>query len=143
MTVTVRKAVPGEEYDINRVIIKTWKSSYRGIIDDTYLDTLDEDDTSRLDRLRTNIENESIYVSSDGGKIIGIAAFGKARDAEYINSGEVIALYVLREFQRSGIGRRLMGAVKGELRYRGCRSMIIDCLTGNLACRFYETKAVY
>jgi len=138
--IVVRKAVPGEEYDVNRVIIRTWKTSYRGLIDDGYLDALDEGDASRLDRLRSKIEDGCVCVASAGGGPIGSAVFGPAMDGERGASGELYSLYVLPEYQRSGAGRRLFGAVRGELRLRGYRTMIIKCLTGNSACRFYEKE---
>jgi GNAT superfamily N-acetyltransferase len=147
MIITIRKAVPGEEYDINRVIIRTWKTSYRGVIDDEYLDSLSESDTSRLDRMRGSIEKGCVYLALVGGEVVGAALFGEAMteydgaDIEERGSkGELYALYVLPEHQRSGAGRRLVGAVKGELFLKGYRKMLIGCLTDNPSCRFYEKE---
>jgi GNAT superfamily N-acetyltransferase len=79
-----------------------------GIIDDKYLDALSDNDTSRLDRMRGKIEEGCVYLALAGGEAVGIAVFGEAVTeyggadiTERSKTGELYALYVLPEYQRS------------------------------------------
>jgi GNAT superfamily N-acetyltransferase len=135
---TIRKAIAGEEKDVAHVIIQTWKTAYKGIIDNAFLDAMDENGEKRLSGIRQDIAKGKIYVASVDGKVVGIAIYGNARDDKYAGRGELYALYVLDEYQNMGIGRRLINAVKNDFCQNGYKNFIIACLSENPSCRFYE-----
>jgi GNAT superfamily N-acetyltransferase len=50
------------------------------------------------------------YVAEHDGRIIGFVGFGPGRDDGFDEQREVYFLYVLPDFQRSGVGSALLGA---------------------------------
>jgi GNAT superfamily N-acetyltransferase len=138
MEFTIRKAVIGEEKHIVSVIVRTWKSAYRGIIDDAYLDSLEENNQRKLERVRNDIINGGAFVALIEETIIGAATFGASRNERYKNHGELVALYILPEYEKQGIGAALINAVRTDLTGKGYKAMLIDCLSENSACFFYR-----
>jgi GNAT superfamily N-acetyltransferase len=138
MDYKIRKAIIGEEKDIVHVNIQTWKTAYAGIVDDDFLKHLDENSPKRFSSIQKDIVGGQIYVALNDDKIVGIAIFGKARDDDFSEYGELYALYVLDAYQRAGIGRMLVNAVKNELKLEGYKHFIIACLSQNPSCNFYE-----
>ena len=80
---------------------KSWQESYRGIVDDGYLDRMTLAQTEeKAFRWRDNI-----LVAKDGERVVGFVGYGPASGEE--GTGEIFALYVLEEYQRRGIGYAL------------------------------------
>ena len=74
------------------------------------------------------------------GKVVGFAGGGSERGGNQTYRGELYAIYLLEEYQRMGIGRRLVLAVTQRLLVDGFNSMLIWVLKDNHpACRFYES----
>ena len=110
---------------------KSWQESYRGIVDDGYLDrmTLAQCEEKAF-RWRDNL-----FVAKDGGRVVGFVGYGKAR--EEADAGEVFAIYVLEEYQKRGVGYALMRRALSLL--EGCRVVYVWLLKDNeKARRFYE-----
>jgi ribosomal protein S18 acetylase RimI-like enzyme len=60
-------------------------------------------------------------------------------EPRYELDAELSAAYVRREFQRAGIGRRLVAAVAGAQREHGAHGLIVWVIAGNKGARaFYE-----
>lgn len=138
MDFQIRKAVPGEEKQVVHVMVQTWKTAYKGIVDQPFLDHLSEDGEKRLSSIHRDIAEGKIFVAATGDEIVGIAIYGTARDEKYAECGELYALYVLDACQRSGIGGQLVNAVENDLARKGYREMIIGCLSENPSRSFYE-----
>lgn len=137
MDFCVRKAELGEEAQICAVLTATWKTAYRGIVDDTFLDALAVDE-ARLARMREQIESGGVFVALDTERIVGAALFGEAVKETCAGRGELYALYVLPEHHGAGLGRGLVDAVCAELAARGFRKVVIGCLADNPSRGFYE-----
>ena len=142
--ITIRPARIEDAASIAHVQVKTWQATYRGIVPDTFLDTMDE--AERTKRWATFIERSCadttqpfviVAVHAVAG-IIGYAAGGRARSEDAQSLGELYALYVLPLFQRRGIGRQLVAAFARELLARGWNKMVVVVLEANPACGFYE-----
>jgi ribosomal protein S18 acetylase RimI-like enzyme len=123
--------------DISRVYALSWKTAYRGILTDHYLNTLPLDHWVPM--LQENLFCSLIL--SDGHQIIGTAGFGRSRDASMSDWGEIISLYLLPGYLRRGFGSSLLQAAETELAAKGFRSIFLWVLSDNLpALRFYEIK---
>jgi GNAT superfamily N-acetyltransferase len=73
------------------------------------------------------------------GRMVGFASGGPRREERYPEyEGELYAAYLLREHQRKGLGRRLIGAVAEGLAAMGKRSMLAWVLAKNPSRPFYE-----
>jgi ribosomal protein S18 acetylase RimI-like enzyme len=79
-----------------------------------------------------------VRLAEQGGAIVGFSAGGKQPDESLAYSGEIRAIYVLRQAQRLGIGRALMAATTADLLAQGHRSVMLWVLAANApARRFY------
>ncbi len=137
MDFCVRRAELGEEAQATAVLTATWKTAYRGIVDDAFLDALAVDE-ARLARTREQIAAGGVFVALDAERIVGAALFGEAVKKTHPGCGELYALYVLPEYHGAGLGRRLVDAICAELAARGFQSIVIGCLADNPSRGFYE-----
>ena len=140
----IRKAGEADLKGMAQVLVDTWKSTYRGIVPDAFLDSLScADAEARVTRRLGGITSGSgdrIYVAvSDNGQVVGLAAGGKSGSDQAPLSAEVKQVYVLPSYQRQGIGKRLIRALVTDLARDGFSSLIICVLKENKnARRFYE-----
>jgi ribosomal protein S18 acetylase RimI-like enzyme len=137
----VREARAEDAISIAKVHVDSWRTAYRDIIANTYLEALSYDDRehywqSLLERPeRTTL----VYVAEDDdGEIVGFASGGPEREGNPTYKGEVFAIYILQQAQRRGIGRQLTAAIVQSLVQQGIESMLIWVLADNPARKFYE-----
>ena len=69
---------------------------------------------------------------------VGFCRIGREKDNGEL-LGEIVALYLLPQFQRQGIGKRLMQTGIDQLRQRGYSTIVLWVLKSNVQARqFYE-----
>jgi len=133
---------PGEVADaaaIARVHVASWRSTYGGLLPDDFLDSLHE--ARYEDRWRRSLADETtrVYVAEDGHEVVAFASCGRERAGEDGYTGELYAIYVLREMQGRGHGKSLVRAVSAGLREMDLHDMIVWVLRDNAPARkFYE-----
>ena len=138
----VRRATADDLTGMARVHVDTWKTTYRGIVPNQYLDELTyESDIARgfgrwLSEPPTRWAHFVAEDAVDG--IVGFATGGPARDADPDFRGELGAIYVLKSRQGSGVGRALVREVARHLVQSGMPSMLVWVLEANPYRRFYE-----
>ena len=135
----VRHADVEDARAIADVHVASWRTTYRGLLPEDFLASLDE--AGYEDRWRRIIAAGSsrVYIAADGRDVVGFASGGRERAGEDGYEGELYAIYVLEDAQGHGHGRRLVQAVVGGLRDLGLRDMIVWVLRENQrARRFYE-----
>src|SRR5690349_10269907 len=135
----VRTAEVGDAAAIARVHVESWRTTYRGLLPDDFLDSLDE--TRYAERWRRSLGDEGtrVYVAEDGHEIVAFASGGRERAGEDGYAGELYAIYVLKEAQGRGNGRSLVRAVAAGLREMDLHDMIVWVLRDNAHARsFYE-----
>jgi GNAT superfamily N-acetyltransferase len=141
MTIAIRRATPQDAPAIADVRIASWRHTYRGLIPDAYLDGMQLEHSIALwDRVLTAGKNStSVFVAENDGVVVGFAAGNMLAEPRYELDAELSAAYVRREFQRAGIGRRLVAAVAGAQREHGAHGLIVWVIAGNKGARaFYE-----
>ncbi|HET9730022.1 MAG TPA: GNAT family N-acetyltransferase [Acidimicrobiia bacterium] len=141
MTVAIRPAIAGDAPAIARVRIDGWRTAYRGLVPDTYLDAMDVDASVTLwQRILTAAPNAaSVFVADDDGEVVGFAAGNMLEEPRHDLDAELSAAYVRRDHQRTSIGRRLVCAVAHAQRGHGANGLIVWTLPGNRAARaFFE-----
>jgi len=141
MGAIVRPAVPADAGAIARAHVDSFGSTYAGILPDEFLAglTYEKLTDAWVARLRDPEEFPLVFVSEDDpGSIFGFLSGGPERKSDPLYQGEIYAIYILKEWQRQGIGRRLVAALAGALYDRSIRSMLVWVLTANPACKFYE-----
>ncbi len=139
--IRVREATPADAAAIARVHVDTWRSAYRGIVPQSHLDQLSyEARTRRWQTMRQDPQaGVGTFVAETAeARIVGFAGGGPERGADPAARGELYAIYVLAEHQRSGVGRALTLAVVERLGAAGFSSMVVWALADNPSRRFYE-----
>ena len=71
-------------------------------------------------------------------EVVGIASGGPNREDSPVFTGELYGLYVIPEFQRRGIGRKLVEAISAHLLSITKKSMLVWSLSEEPYRRFYE-----
>jgi GNAT superfamily N-acetyltransferase len=123
-------------YDRERVHLE---NGVRGLVPEKMIDERIADLLPRAEKSRRGIEDGGGYlVGEDDGTVVGFCMYGDCRNEAYPGAGEVYALYVLAGYQGRGAGRALFAAAAGELKARGFPCLVVNCLRGNPALRFYE-----
>jgi len=139
MVGVVRPAEVEDARSIAEVHVASWRSTYRGLLPDGYLQALAVDDYEERWRRTLTAGWGRVFVASDGPKVVGFASGGRERAGETGYAGELYAIYVLLEAQSHGHGRRLVQAVVGALREMNLADMVVWVLRDNAgARRFYE-----
>lgn len=133
----VRRAKAGDERGMAEVHIRSWKTTYRGIVSDHYLDSMKADEREEL--WRKGISKTEAFVAEDKGEVAGFANGGPERSGDYqAYDGELYAIYLLEECQGKGAGRELVRQVAIALKKAGFRSLLVRVLRNNPSCHFYE-----
>lgn len=160
MNVNIRPATAQDAPGMARVHVDSWRTTYAGIVNDEFLARLSyahsEERFRRSLAVNSPEPGQRAFVavhlgrseSSDSGnqagqfiqlgQIVGFAVGGPTRSQLLGFRGELYAIYILREFQRRGIGRSLVQAVIESLVQEGMTSMHVWVLAANPACKFYE-----
>ena len=137
----IRKAIKEDSYNIANLIVASWQTAYKGLIDDNYLNNLSVSD--RMTGWENNIlnqnENNHIYVYEEDSKILGVIRFGKPDDESANYNSEIHVLYVEPSFKRKGIGTKLFDFARTYFINNNTTDMIIWCLRNNIpSIKFYE-----
>jgi GNAT superfamily N-acetyltransferase len=140
----VREAKQEDAAAIARVHVDSWRTSYRGIVPQGYLDGMFYEDFEDRWRgwLRAVGDPRWAHRVAElpSGQIVGFASSGPRQGSAYADyGGELYTLYLLREHQRAGTGRRLFGSVARGLAEGGSTSLLAWVLARNPSRRFYET----
>ncbi|MGI6005563.1 MAG: GNAT family N-acetyltransferase [Christensenellales bacterium] len=139
--VYVRQALPMDAQAMSRIFALSWKSAYRGIVPDAYLDALREDFwTSAFSGWFEggDMKGQMIY---EGSRAVGAVVYGPGRDARWSDWGEVVAIYVHPHYQGRGFGTKLLEVAVEDLRSMGYARAYLWVLEENLDGRlFYEAN---
>ena len=137
----LRTARPADAPEIARVHVASWRTIYRGIVPQSALDGLNVEQRSAFwqsmleDAARRGFD---VVAESANGEIVGFASGGPERTGHQVFRGELYAVYLLAEFQRLRLGRRLVSAIARRLADGGYGTMLVWVLAANPASHFYE-----
>lgn len=133
-------AGPSDDEDLGRLHVTTWRETYKGLLPDAFLASMNEAAHTRRFRrtlLRRDAE-EVVLTAADRSGLIGYAQALPSR-ARQPGEAEIATLYVLRAAQRAGVGRALVKACARAMAARGADRLMISVLRDNLPARtFYE-----
>ncbi|MFB5192157.1 GNAT family N-acetyltransferase [Alicyclobacillus fastidiosus] len=138
----IRRATLDDATGVARVHVDSWRTTYRGIVNDDFLASLSyaQSEERWQNRLQDHSSTYVMFVAEDNkGQIIGFADGGPERSGHSVYDGELYAIYLLEAYQRKGIGKQLFHSVVSHLIHHHFHEMLIWVLTDNPACRFYES----
>lgn len=140
----IRKATVEDARGIATVQVKTWRTTYQGIVPDEYLDAMSVDGQAERFEigLRNSEKNGTFYVVAEDEKkqVVGFIGGGESRHKEkYPNyDGELYAIYLLKERQEKGVGSQLVYTLVEGLKGQGYKQMLVYVLAENPAKSFYK-----
>jgi ribosomal protein S18 acetylase RimI-like enzyme len=138
--VLILPAGPADAEDLARVHVRSWRESYRDLLPDAYLARMSEADFTRRFRRALTLPgpNDVTLIAAARHGLIGYVQGGPSR-ARREGEGEIQTLYVLRQAQGLGLGKRLLSGAARALAAQGARSLLIAVLRDNTRARaFYE-----
>ena len=84
---------------------QTWREAYDDLLPADFQETM----TLEKCRFFSRKYPENTLIAMDGKKVVGFISYGNFRD-ETIQAGEIIALYVLKDYYGKGVSKQLMHA---------------------------------
>ena len=137
----VRKASPIDASAIAHVYVASWRSTYGTLLPAAILRGMSEVRETlfwwtALCAQRT--KSVTLVIQDRENRIVGFIAAGPERAASTGSRAEVYTLYLLEEYQRRGLGTRLVAAAAEALHAGGFASLVVWVLAGNPARAFYE-----
>src|SRR5580658_5310835 len=140
----VRVASSADARRIAEVHVRTWQAAYRGQVPDEHLDSLsvEERESTWFEILRgSNLPGSGVFVIEDDNRaVVGFVGLAPSTDPDATSdTGEVGAIYVLREHWGAGYGSTLLEQATESLREAECSSATLWVLDSNARARsFYE-----
>ena len=89
---------------------QTWREAYDDLLPADFQETM----TLEKCRFFSQKYPENTLIAMDGKKVVGFISYGNYRD-ETIQAGEIIALYVLKDYYGKGVSKQLMHAAFAAL----------------------------
>lgn len=127
----LRQAKVNDAKGIAEVHVRTWQSTYSGMIPDSFLKSLNEKQGTKnwISNLESSTPRSRTIVAEVDGKIVGFIGVGPSREIDDASQGEVYAIYVDSKYQSQGVGTELMRKgllfLKGE-RFGGTILWVLD-----------------
>lgn len=133
MKITIKKLETTDEIKGKAFVHwKSWQDAYKTIVDQNYLRNLTLEKCEKI----AYKYPDNIIVAKDGNKVVGFVGYGKCRNDDLPNTGEIFAIYILEEYYGSGVGSALMKAGLNELDYPNIAVWVLK--DNYRAIRFYE-----
>jgi ribosomal protein S18 acetylase RimI-like enzyme len=135
----IRKAILTDAKGIAKAQVDSWKTTYKNIVSYDFLNQMSYE--SREQKWKDIILKEPVFVAENNeGEIVGFSNGGKERTGNYPTyKGELYAIYILKDYQRNGLGKLLLEPLIEELKQQDIFSMTVLVLEENSSRRFYES----
>jgi GNAT superfamily N-acetyltransferase len=139
-TLTIRPAEPSDAAAIAEVNQATWLATYRGLLDDSYLNSRSLDEQMQVWKALLTEPNPSqqYFVALEGNQVVGYCGGGRNADTRSPFQAELFVVYVLPNWHGRGIGKRLVAALAEWIRSKGWQSMQTWLMENNPYRSFYE-----
>ena len=106
MVITVKQMETPEEIEGKSLVHwQTWREAYDDLLPADFQETM----TLEKCRFFSQKYPENTLIAMDGKKVVGFISYGNYHD-ETIQAGEIIALYVLKDYYGKGVSKQLMHA---------------------------------
>lgn len=133
----IRLATLDDAPAIAAVHVTSWRETYAGIIPASYLERLDIAERQKI-WTKAVESGQPVHVAVVDDKVVGFANGGKNRDKDTAYAGELYAIYLLKAFQKRGIGRMLFDSVVADLASEQLLPFVTWVLADNPTLNFYQ-----
>ncbi len=144
---SIRPATEADIPHLADILITGWRESYRYIVDENWLAALDQGEYEEKWQRWMAEEGWNVLLAEGAdGAPAGFVSFGKLKTPppgmspiRPLYSAEVYALYILPDYWRQGLGRKLLGAAAAALAPERHKSLCLWTLEKNKrAAAFYK-----
>lgn len=136
----IREANLDDAHGIGKVHVDAWRTTYKNIISDRFLNNLSYD--KRRDLWIHNISQEDNYIfiaENENNEIIGFATGTSEKSGDFPGyDADVTSIYILVDYQGQGIGEKLLIRLFQKFLDLGYRSSVVWVLADNQSRFFYE-----
>ena len=142
METSIRKANNSDLDGIIKVHVETWKTAYKGVVPDKYIEGfITRTQDQRWQNQLKNMIKENIFFIAENNEseIVGFAIGGLERGKNLNYEGELMGIYILKEYQRRGLGKSLTKKIVEELIEMKINTMLLWVLENNPYRVFYDT----
>ena len=140
MPMSIRPATLDDCSAIANVQIEGWRTTYRGIVRDEYLDAMSHERQTANWMINLRQAQQIAFVAEkEDHAVAAFANGGPERTGRSDFRGELYAIYMLEEYRRQGLGRRLFSRFVERMSESGMGSILVWVLADNPCRRFYET----
>ena len=133
-----REATAEDAGLISHIYASNWRKSYRGLISADYLERLP--DEYWVPSMRSWLDSgrlEALMIYEDK-QPIGCACYGRGRDEDHGDWGEIVSIYLLPEWMGKGYGKQLFEETMRRLQAQGFTRFYLWMIRGNdRAAGFY------
>ena len=138
MNYIIRLANKNDCQELSNLKHIVWEETYRGIYSDNKIDNFDyEKNKEKFLNMILN-QNIELYVVEVNGKLIGYMDCGRPYRPYKNYEQEIGLLYLLKEYQRKGIGKKLFNIAYNRIKENGYNEFFICCNKYNSAKEFYK-----
>lgn len=139
--ITIRNIEEKDIPDVVNIQIDGWKSAYKGIIDDSVLNSMNRNE--RIEKRRNDYKENGFIVAELNNKAVGFCRYTDSniftRDISDIDC-ELLALYVKPSLKYNGIGTKLFQFVINDFKSKNKTNMILWCLKDNEPSKKFYIK---
>lgn len=132
----IRPSLKEDSLGIARVLVDTWRTTFKGMVPQTYLDAMNYDSFEKF--LSSSYGSYFTVVADDGGQVVAFASGGATREKKYPFEGELYSIFVRDEYQGQGVGKNMVVKVAQHLVDAGIKDMVVWVLKDNPSRQFYE-----
>ncbi|MCM0621740.1 GNAT family N-acetyltransferase [Nocardioides bruguierae] len=139
MSVSIRRAVPGDAEAWTDLHLVVWEEAYTGLMPPEVLTGRRSRRDEGVRKRRTMLESGArVLLAEDDGHLVGFASAGPARDEDPPAPVELTAIYARASHHGTGLGRRLLEAALADAGVRPDDAVYLWVLEGNdRAIAFY------
>lgn len=137
--ITYRKATKSDCLALARLKGEVWKTTYRGIYADESLDQYDVPKNQKIFESIVDDPGIQLYLAECGGVPVGLMTCGRLFKPYEDFQQEVGLLYILKEYQRQGIGKGFLDIAREQVRQNGYQAFLISVNSRNQAAIAFYT----
>ncbi|UOR13243.1 GNAT family N-acetyltransferase [Halobacillus amylolyticus] len=135
----IRKAGRDDAAAIAKISVDTWRATYKGIVSQAFLDQMSyQERTNKWKQKLIDPKMFSYIAETENGEAVGYANGGVVRGEASEKLAELYAIYILPDYQRIGLGERLLKPMVRTCIDHSFDQMVVWVLEGNKAALFYK-----
>ena len=145
----IRKAYPTDAYALINIMDIVWKSEFYDFLPNGIIYEMGRNLEKRINHLTDQInENNRIFVAVNDDVPVGYIFYAKAQNVVYESAAEIREIYILPEYQKQGIGKKLFTSAIEEVKKLGFKSLVLYCPWETKGINFFlkmggEKKDIY